>query len=151
MIKNDSTECIEVKKITHKIQHLNFEIPGTTVPVLDNFLSLFHIKMGHEPDVGYSSDNLHLNNYFDVLCPKDSSLPFLSGTNIVNNSLTDLFFTCRAGGLPSLLSPSSRKINDTVTGSGSIVDPDPYLIRIQELSGSGSIFEIRIRIHTNRE
>ena len=53
LIKNDSTECIEVKKITHKIQHLNFEIPGTTVPVLDNFLSLFHIKMGHEPDVGY--------------------------------------------------------------------------------------------------
>ena len=53
--------------------------------------------MGHEPDVGYSSDNLHLNNYFDVLCPKDSSLPFLSGTNIVNNSLTDLFLPVEQG------------------------------------------------------
>ena len=32
----------------------------------------------------------------------------------------------------------------------SVVDPDPYWIRIQELpgSGSGSVFRIRIRIHT---
>ena len=30
----------------------------------------------------------------------------------------------------------------------SVVDPDPYWIRIQELHVSGSVFGIRIRIHT---
>ena len=30
----------------------------------------------------------------------------------------------------------------------SVVDPDPYWIRIQELSGSGSVFRLRIRTHT---
>ena len=29
---------------------------------------------------------------------------------------------------------------------GSVVDPDPYWICIQELSGSGSVFGIQIRI-----
>ena len=42
----------------------------------------------------------------------------------------------------------------TKTNSTSVVDvdpdpePDPYWIRIQELCGSGSVFKIRIRIHT---
>ena len=30
----------------------------------------------------------------------------------------------------------------------SVVDPDPNWIRIQDLCGSGSVFRIRIRIHT---
>ena len=36
------------------------------------------------------------------------------------------------------------------SGTGSVVDPDPYWIRSQELFGSGYVFPIRIRIHTNK-
>ena len=52
-----------------------------------------------------------------------------------------------------------RKITTTLTwcqhsqglrrhSVSSVVDPDPYWIRIQELPGSRSVFGIRIRIHT---
>ena len=37
------------------------------------------------------------------------------------------------------------KTND---GGTSVVDLDPYWIRIQELSGSGSVFPLRISIHS---
>ena len=42
----------------------------------------------------------------------------------------------------------SRKVLTSVVDPDPEPDPDPYWIRIQELCGSGSVFRIRIRIHT---
>ena len=65
---------------------------------------------------------------------------------------TYFYLFSRQNGLDIERDPDGSKITLS-PGFGSkylysVVDPDPYWIHIQELSGSGSVFPIRIRIHT---
>ena len=75
------------------------------------------------------------------LLPRSWDSRYQPGTLITNQSINQTF-TSHRGGCYLDAWTDGRYL------PGSVVDPDPYWIPSQELSGSGSIFGIRIRIHT---